>query len=55
MVGREHPHRPDRSSLVVLYARGLVFSPTAYALMAVLLYMHTIGGHYTSSASPSGS
>lgn len=34
-------------SLVVLYARGLVFSPTAYVLMAMLLYLHTIGGHYT--------
>ena len=33
--------------LVYLYIRGFVFSPTAYLLMAVLLYMHTIGGHYT--------
>jgi putative membrane protein len=34
-------------SLVVLYLRGFVFSSTAYMLMSVLLYMHTIGGHYT--------
>ncbi len=35
------------ASLVVLYLRGFVFSPAAYVLMAVLLYLHTIGGHYT--------
>lgn len=34
-------------SLVWLYWRGFVFSPTAYGLMACLLYLHTIGGHYT--------
>ncbi len=34
-------------SLAVLYIRGFVFSSTAYVLMSVLLYMHTIGGHYT--------
>jgi len=34
-------------SLVVMYLRGFVFSPLAYLLMAVLLYLHTIGGHYT--------
>jgi putative membrane protein len=32
--------------LVVLY-RKFRFSNTAYALMAVLVFMHTIGGHYT--------
>jgi putative membrane protein len=41
-------------SLVTLYARGVVFSRTAYALMAVLLYMHTIGGHYTFERVPFG-
>jgi putative membrane protein len=41
-------------SLVVLYRRGFVFSATAYALMAVLLYMHTIGGHYTFERVPFG-
>ena len=35
------------TTLVVLYLRGIRFSPLAYAFMAVLPYMHTIGGHYT--------
>lgn len=35
------------TTLVVLYVRGIRFSPLAYGLMAVLPYMHTIGGHYT--------
>lgn len=34
-------------ALIVMYVRGFVFSPTAYVLMSVLLYLHTIGGHYT--------
>lgn len=34
-------------SLVVLYARGIRFSPLAYVLMSVLVFMHTVGGHYT--------
>lgn len=42
------------TSLVVLYRRGFVFSPVAYALMAVLLYLHTIGGHYTFERVPFG-
>jgi putative membrane protein len=33
--------------LVVLYMRGIRFSNLAYALMSVLLFMHTIGGYYT--------
>ncbi len=33
--------------LTILYIRGVQFSNTAYALMAVLLFLHTIGGHYT--------
>jgi len=41
-------------SLVVLYMRGFVFSPTAYVLMSVLLYLHTIGGHYTFERVPFG-
>jgi putative membrane protein len=40
--------------LVVLYARGFVFSPTAYVFMSVLLYLHTIGGHYTFERVPFG-
>jgi putative membrane protein len=35
------------ATLVGLYVRGIRFSPLAYVLMAVLPYMHTIGGHYT--------
>lgn len=34
-------------TLVVLYVRGVRFSNIAYALMAVLVALHTIGGHYT--------
>jgi putative membrane protein len=30
-----------------LYWRNIRFSNTAYALMAVLVFLHTIGGHYT--------
>jgi putative membrane protein len=41
-------------SLVVLYARSFVFSPAAYLLMSVLLYLHTIGGHYTFERVPFG-
>jgi putative membrane protein len=32
---------------LVLTARRFRFSDTAYALMAVLIFMHTIGGHFT--------
>lgn len=42
------------AGLVVLYIRGFVFSPLAYGLMAVLLYLHTIGGHYTFERVPFG-
>lgn len=35
------------ATLAVLYARGIRFSNLAYLLMSVLLFMHTIGGHYT--------
>lgn len=41
-------------ALVVLYRRGVVFSPTAYILMSVLVYMHTVGGHYTFERVPFG-
>lgn len=34
-------------TLVVLYVRGVRFSPLAYFMMAVLPYWHTVGGHYT--------
>ena len=31
----------------VLFIRGVRFSTTAYLLMSVLIFLHTIGGHYT--------
>ncbi len=33
--------------LVIAWIRGIRFSNTAYFFMSFLLYMHTIGGHYT--------
>lgn len=33
--------------LVGMYIKGIRFSNTAYALMFVLPFLHTIGGHYT--------
>lgn len=38
--------------LVILYLRGVRFSNLSYALMSVLIYMHTIGGHYTFALVP---
>lgn len=35
------------AALVAVVGRWHAFSPTAYALMLVLLVLHTIGGHYT--------
>lgn len=35
-----------------LYAGGVRFSRTAYALMFVLVYLHTIGGHWTFAQVP---
>lgn len=40
--------------LVWLYRRGIRFSNTAYLFMAVLIFLHTIGGHYTFSQVPFG-
>jgi putative membrane protein len=34
-------------TLFILYIRGVRFSAFSYILMSVLLYWHTIGGHYT--------
>lgn len=34
-------------TLWILWYRGIQFSPLAYGLMFVLIYLHTIGGHYT--------
>lgn len=33
--------------LVAFYVRGIRFSTTAYLLMSVFIFLHTIGGHYT--------
>lgn len=33
--------------LTSLYIRGIQFSNTSYVLMSVLIFMHTIGGHFT--------
>jgi len=38
--------------LIGLYLRRVVFSKTAYGLMFVLIYLHTIGGHYTFALVP---
>lgn len=40
--------------LALLYARRIRFSNTAYILMSVLIYLHTIGGHYTFALVPFG-
>lgn len=39
-------------TILILYARGIHFSKTAYALMFVLIYLHTIGGHWTFALVP---
>lgn len=38
--------------ILVLYACKIRFSRTAYALMFVLIYLHTIGGHWTFALVP---
>lgn len=40
--------------LIILYARGIRFSTIAYLLMSVLIFLHTIGGHYTFEKVPFG-
>ena len=40
--------------IVSLWRGGIVFSRTAYALMFILIYLHTIGGHYTFALVPFG-
>lgn len=42
------------AALVALYVRGVRFSALAYVLMAALIYLHTIGGHYTFARVPFG-
>jgi putative membrane protein len=38
--------------LIVLYIRKVRFSNLSYALMSVLIFMHTYGGHYTFELAP---
>ena len=38
--------------LVGLYRKGITFSALGYVLMFVLIYLHTIGGHYTFALVP---
>ncbi len=38
--------------ILILYARGIRFSSVAYILMFVLVYLHTIGGHWTFALVP---
>lgn len=38
--------------LLALAVRGIVLSGLAYSLMFVLIYLHTIGGHYTFALVP---
>ena len=40
--------------ILFLYVRQIRFSNTAYAFMFVLIYLHTIGGHYTFAEVPFG-
>lgn len=40
--------------IMIFYARGVRLSNLAYALMFVLIYLHTIGGHYTFALVPFG-
>lgn len=40
--------------ILILYARNIRFSNLSYALMFVLIYLHTIGGHWTFAEVPFG-
>ena len=40
--------------LVWMYLKGIRFSNAAYLFMSVLIFLHTIGGHYTFSLVPFG-
>lgn len=42
------------AAVLVLYKLNIRFSRTAYGLMFVLIYLHTIGGHYTFALVPFG-
>jgi putative membrane protein len=38
--------------ILILYKKNIRFSKTAYGFMFVLIYLHTIGGHYTFALVP---
>src|SRR3989344_3713856 len=38
--------------IAILYAVKIRFSNTAYLLMSILIFLHTIGGHYTFAQVP---
>lgn len=38
--------------LIIMYFKGIRFSNTAYILMSIFIFMHTIGGHYTFARVP---
>jgi putative membrane protein len=38
--------------LLYLYIKGIRFSNTAYILMSIFIFMHTVGGHYTFARVP---
>lgn len=40
--------------ILFLYSRRIRFSNTAYLLMSVLIFLHTLGGHYTFAEVPFG-
>jgi putative membrane protein len=40
------------ATLLVMWWRGIRFSNGAYLFMSVLIYLHTIGGHYTFARVP---
>lgn len=40
--------------IIIMYFRGLRFSNLSYVLMAVFIFLHTIGGHYTFERVPFG-
>lgn len=39
-------------AIAVLYSFGIRFSNTSYLLMSILIFLHTIGGHYTFAKVP---
>mgnify|MGYP003342139538 CR=1 FL=1 len=58
VVGRTFPAEKRSQAMGYIAAAGsfgqFVFSPLAYVLMSVLLFLHTIGGHYTFERVPFG-